>query len=235
MSTLPGAPRDGRRSGSRSTRGISGWLQSLQHGTKVLCSDRFRRLLHDCEALQAHHASFGTNSGPAQPVSGISNESLDRRSVRVSNPVSELKRLSGLTWDEMAQLFGVSRRSVHFWASGQPLSAANEKRLLHVLDVIRGADRGDARQNRAALFGPVGGAVPFELLGAQRFEDALDLLGPRKVRARLSDAPLAQSVQDARRPLPPGVLMSALEDAAHVELGRARPARVIRVPRRADS
>ena len=55
MSTLPGAPRDGRRSGSRSTRGISGWSQSPQHGIKVFSSDRFRRLLHDCEALQARH------------------------------------------------------------------------------------------------------------------------------------------------------------------------------------
>ena len=34
--------------------------------------------------------------------------------------VSELRRISGLTWEQLAWLFGVSRRSVHFWASGKP-------------------------------------------------------------------------------------------------------------------
>jgi DNA-binding transcriptional regulator YiaG len=41
--------------------------------------------------------------------------------------VNELRKLSGLTWEQLATLFNVSRRSVHFWASGQSLTSANER------------------------------------------------------------------------------------------------------------
>ena len=44
--------------------------------------------------------------------------------------LGELRRLSGLTWEQLAKLFNVSRRSLHFWASGQPLSRFNEEVLL---------------------------------------------------------------------------------------------------------
>ena len=44
--------------------------------------------------------------------------------------ISELRRISGLTWEQLGELFEVSRRSVHFWASGKPLNAANEQRLM---------------------------------------------------------------------------------------------------------
>ena len=36
--------------------------------------------------------------------------------------IGELRRLSGLTWDQLARLFNLSRRSLHFWASGKPMA-----------------------------------------------------------------------------------------------------------------
>ena len=41
--------------------------------------------------------------------------------------VMELRRRSGLTWDQLGQIFGVTRRTMHFWASGQPLATENER------------------------------------------------------------------------------------------------------------
>ena len=38
--------------------------------------------------------------------------------------IAELRRLSGLTWDQLARLFNVSRRALHFWASGKPMTPA---------------------------------------------------------------------------------------------------------------
>ena len=38
--------------------------------------------------------------------------------------IGELRRLSGLTWDQLARIFSVSRRSLHFWASGKPMTPA---------------------------------------------------------------------------------------------------------------
>ena len=40
---------------------------------------------------------------------------------------------------------------------------------------------------------------------------------------------LSKEAQDARRPLPPGVLASALQDRCHRDTGTGRPARSVRV------
>ena len=56
--------------------------------------------------------------------------------------IGELRRLSGLTWDQLARLLGVSRRSVHFWASGKPMAQSNEEHLRRLLAVVRKVDRG---------------------------------------------------------------------------------------------
>lgn len=42
---------------------------------------------------------------------------------------------------------------------------------------------------------------------------------------------LSKAEQDARKPLPPLVLLDAHEDPVHVEPGKARPARVVRATR----
>lgn len=39
--------------------------------------------------------------------------------------VKRMRELSGLTWDQFARAFNVSRRAAHHWASGGNLSAAN--------------------------------------------------------------------------------------------------------------
>ncbi|MFB1488263.1 MULTISPECIES: hypothetical protein [unclassified Thiocapsa] len=79
------------------------------------------------------------------------------------------RRISGLTWEQLGEIFDVSRRSMHFWASGKPLNAHNEQRLMQVLDVIRTTDRSDARSTRAALFEVKEGTTAFALLSAEQF------------------------------------------------------------------
>lgn len=43
---------------------------------------------------------------------------------------------SGLTWEQIAQLFNVSRRSVHLWLAGGRMSAANEGRLVRLTQYV---------------------------------------------------------------------------------------------------
>ena len=57
-----------------------------------------------------------------------------------SDAVCALRRLTGLTWGEVATLFGVSRRSVHHWASGGPLSPAHEAQLRAWLAAVEGVN-----------------------------------------------------------------------------------------------
>jgi len=148
-------------------------------------------------------------------------------SADTGHAVAEIRRLSGLTWKQLGDLLGVSRRSAHFWASGKPLSAANEARLMQVLDIIREGYRGDARSTRAALFHATEGLTPFELLASERFVEARKLLGKgaKRLAARTALDPAARA---ARRPPSPEEMVDALNDQIHRDIGKGRAARTVR-------
>lgn len=146
--------------------------------------------------------------------------------------VSELRRISGLTWEQLGQLFAVSRRSVHFWASGKPLNAENESRLLQVLDIVRTADRGDARSTRSALLDVHDGTSVFDLLVEERFDEARARLGVGAGRPRPVLGQLSAEAKAARAPLRPEELVEAQHDRVHRDPGRARAARTVRNSRR---
>ncbi len=65
--------------------------------------------------------------------------------------VMEIRRRSGLTWEELSYLFSVSRRSVHHWASGKRVSARHDRMIRRTLETIRHLDRGEQRKTRALL------------------------------------------------------------------------------------
>lgn len=146
--------------------------------------------------------------------------------------ISELRRISGLTWEQLGRLFSVSRRTVHFWASGKPLNADNEQRLMQVLDIVRAAYRSDARSTRAALFEANDGATAFALLAAQRFDEARAILGTGAAHSRLARTGLDAVTEDARKPFAPRELVDALQDPVHRDPGQGRAARTLRDRRR---
>lgn len=47
----------------------------------------------------------------------------------VATSIRDLRSRTGLTWDELAKLFGVSRRALHLWASGGAISPRHASRL----------------------------------------------------------------------------------------------------------
>ncbi len=149
-----------------------------------------------------------------------------------SRAVSELRRVSGLTWKQLAQIFGVSRRSVHFWASGKPMNSANERHLLKVLDIVREADQGDARSNRAALFTVSAGSAPFDLLTSQAFDEAAARLGRRQPGRRVERRELDADARAERTPPPPDGLIEAMNDQIHRDAGAGSAARTVRNMRR---
>lgn len=121
-----------------------------------------------------------------------------------SRAIVELRRRSGLTWEQLARLFGVAPRSVHFWASGKPLNAAHEERLGRVLAIIRQIDQGQARATRAALMtASSDGVIPFDLLMTDRFAE---------VTGRLGASP--------PRPIPPDLRLLSMHERRE---GRHRP------------
>lgn len=172
----------------------------------------------------------GSEAGWRAPTLAGARNHEDAQPTR--RAIAELRLLSGLTWDEIGQLFGVSRRTVHFWASGKAPSAGNERRLRLVLDIVRHADRGTSRSNRAALIDAKEGVTPFALLASQRFEEARAALGSGPGRRTVVLRELDPAAWRARMPLPPAELLEAEPAPIHRSTGRARGARTLRSKRR---
>lgn len=68
--------------------------------------------------------------------------------LSMSALLASIHNESGLTWDQIARLFNVSRRSVHLWMAGGRMSAANEERLVALATQIASIDGDpDARRH----------------------------------------------------------------------------------------
>ncbi len=145
----------------------------------------------------------------------------------VSASIAEIRRVSGLTWDQLGRVFGVSRRSVHFWASGKPVNAGNEERVRRVLALVRQSDRGSAEQNRALLLTPAGDLTPFDLIAEERFQEAALALGTGSPRSA-PDGTLSEEARASREPLPVDVLIGASQEAVHPPSARSRAVRTVR-------
>ena len=102
----------------------------------------------------------------------------------VAARIAELRRSSGFTWDQVGRLFGVSRRAVHFWASGKPMTAANEERLNRILGTLRVVDRGSALANRTVLLqAQQDGTMPSTCSRRASTTGSLRCLAPARFRA----------------------------------------------------
>ena len=142
--------------------------------------------------------------------------------------ISELRRLSGLTWEQLAKLFNVSRRSLHFWASGQPLSRFNEEQLNRLLEAIQYIDRGSANLNRSLLLKSSNGNQNFDLLVAGQYEEFKKIVGCGNAPQKPQLGSLSEDALAARRPQNPADLVDALQEPIHREIRRSRPARAAR-------
>lgn len=171
--------------------------------------------------LRSHHIADQTTTGTSVPLTALAGAAI-----------GELRRLSGLTWDQLARLFNVSRRSLHFWASGKQMSPSNEEHLQRLLAVVRKIDRGSASANRATLLGArEGGILPFDLLALGSYDRVLSLLGAGEPR-RVSPPRLSEQARAARAPRRPEELVDAIQDRIHPASGRLRGAKGISIPRR---
>jgi hypothetical protein len=143
----------------------------------------------------------------------------EARADRVfADAVLEVRRRSGLTWQQLATLFEVDRRSVHLWASGRPLSAQNAERLNRILAVLRRADLGTPSATRAWLHSPdARGLLPLDLLRAGRFDE---ILVPAPAATLPRPGPLSAAAQSKRAPRRPEDLVAARQDRVHIEKGK---------------
>ncbi len=156
----------------------------------------------------------------------------EKQNINTSRAVSDIRRISGLTWEELGRLFGVSRRSVHFWASGKPLRADNEVFLQKLLVFFLRIDRGSARDNRSAIFQACDGRTPFDLISEEKFSEAENILGRGAGRKELQASRLDRAEKLLRLPLPPEQLIDVMNDRIHRPLEKGRAVQTARIKRR---
>ena len=121
----------------------------------------------------------GTETGTGGFVAGLNDYALPCH----SNVCSGTACGSGWTWDELAKVFGVSRRAVHGWATGTNLNHAHAVRLQRLTAVVDGHDLRDAVKTRAAMHAPVSG-------GRSTFEQLVLSARRSQIREHLSPAQL---------------------------------------------
>jgi transcriptional regulator with XRE-family HTH domain len=86
-----------------------------------------------------------------QPAPADTNtETADR--VDAGAAIRQLRDRSGLTWDQLARLFGVSRRAVHLWAAGGRMNSRNLEFLGLVERLVNNVPASTPEERRALLF-----------------------------------------------------------------------------------
>lgn len=62
-----------------------------------------------------------------------------------------VKENSGLTWGQLARVFGVSQRAVHLWANGGRMNETNARVLREFASIVSDVARPSSDETRAAL------------------------------------------------------------------------------------
>ena len=154
-------------------------------------------------------------------------------STTSGSAVAELRRRSGLSWEQLAGLLRVSRRALHFWATDKQMRPANELRLHRLVAAIRRIDRGHPSRNRTLLFSPLeGGLMPYDLLCDGKYEEGVEQLSDGRASPRPEPEPLSTAERIRRRPPAPADLLGAMQDSIRFKSGRVVRTKPIRRTRR---
>ncbi|PTW43928.1 helix-turn-helix domain-containing protein [Rhodovulum kholense] len=137
--------------------------------------------------------------------------------------VRELRQLSGLTWQQAADLVGVKPRTLHNWATGQTIAEKNRRRLGEILAVLRHIDQGYAEANRDLLLNAsVGGDTIFALMENGEFDKVISHVGRGIGRTRSREA-LSQRTIEKWGAEHFGEALSAAIDDGDGEITPSRP------------
>lgn len=149
---------------------------------------------------------------------------LERRTaapVEATSLLHDIRGRSGLTWQQLARVFGVDRRSLHLWAKGARLSAEHAERLQRIQAIVRRADAGNPESTRHRLLTIVRDQYSvLDLLAEGRDSEAVQWLArpERKQRPRRRPPTLSAEEHRSRQALSPVEIL----DARHDDVPRGR-------------
>lgn len=96
----------------------------------------------------------------------------------VAQSVRDLREASGLTWEQLARIFGVSRRAVHNWANGGRMTVRHAEILSHISRLVADLPASDPASRRDLLLAPGrGGRSMFDAFRAIYSRDEPSISG----------------------------------------------------------
>ena len=112
--------------------------------------------------------------------SGESAHAAQTFTIAYSAPemLRDLKAVTGLSWNRIGELCGVSRRAVYDWLEGKPIADHNLKRILTTCEVVKNLAFDSPFQVRTfLLYGGATDATPFQLLKNGTYDEFLRVAG----------------------------------------------------------
>lgn len=142
----------------------------------------------------------------------------DFQKQNATESIRDLRRISGLTWEQISSLFDVSRRTVHLWDNGKQMTRENQEKLGNIILALTSFDTGSPVENRRILLTPTLGTLPIDLL---RMGDFSKFHRATKFFSR----GLTRDGEHRDRslgPLSPEFLVGSLQDKIHTEKTKRR-------------
>lgn len=141
-----------------------------------------------------------------------------------SMELRNLRRISGLTWEQLSRAISVTRRALHFWVNGGSISDENTQKIYKLVQFLRRNDRGEGAGNRRALMSPgESGETILDLLSQGSYEKAATRMRQMPIVEPNFIVGLSKAGKASRRPPRPATLLGANNRTSHAEeplLGR---------------
>lgn len=136
---------------------LAGWVISASMATCVAVgvgtAPPAARLIVDATQSSASPVDIGNLQRQAS-------EKSVQRTAPITNTADLVRTVrsdSGLTWEQLSQILGVSRRAAHLWASGGKINARNLEMVSALGELLRAAPTDDPEGRRAWLFASLPG------------------------------------------------------------------------------
>lgn len=147
-----------------------------------------------CASSPTYAASPANNAWAAQGRAPVVLAARDEDApVSTANALNEIRLRTAMTWDQIGDMFAVTRRTIHSWATGSKIKPVHQEKVVQAFDFVRklvGQPTFVVRRNLLAYFGQpepaVTGGLPVTaaILASETsaFEDRIPVGKPRKTK-----------------------------------------------------
>ena len=111
------------------------------------------------------------------------------QALAIAEMLRVIRRRTSLTWDHLASIFGVTRRSLHHWANGQTVAVENQHKVRELHDRVLNLETQPAFVARATILKEYGVALNVGDVGTRSEPFFVADQSPIKSKVRVSKTP----------------------------------------------